>query len=170
MPGNLVPRQSTAEYSVTTVGMPMIGQLQDFLASKDIRCRTADVLVKAAVPCFTSIAFKIRRAANEVNPDFTAIKEAIVLAISKIGFAGQLSASVISSVAHQFLTGTQSVGSVDMFGKILRPDGQVVYIRDPARIVVPDDPTHMVSAKTVVFLTSVEDIEIAPEIISSYGD
>jgi hypothetical protein len=170
MPGNLVPRQSTVEYSVTTVGMPMIGQLQDFLASKDIRCRTADVLVKAAVPCFTSIAFKIRRSANEVNPDFTAIKEAIVTAISKIGFAGQLSASVISSVAHQFLTGTQSVGSIDMFGKILRPDGNISYIRDGARIVVPDDPTHMVSAKTVVFLTSVEDIEIAPEIISSYGD
>lgn len=170
MPGNLVPRQSTNKYSVTTVGMPLIGQLQDFIASSDIRCRTADVLVKAAIPCFTSISFKIRRSANEVNPDFAAIKEAIVTAISKIGFAGQLSASVISSVAHRFLTGTQSVGSVDMFGKILRPDGQVVYIRDSARIVVPDDPTHMVSAKTVVFLTSVDDIEIAPEIISSYGD
>jgi ABC-type metal ion transport system substrate-binding protein len=57
-----------------------------------------------------------------------------------------------------------------MFGKILRPDGNISYIRDGARIVVPDDPTNMVSAKTVVFLTSVEDIEIAPEIISSYGD
>jgi len=169
-PTNLVPRQSKADYSVTTIGMPMIGQLQDFLSSKDIRCRTADVLVKAAVPCFTSISFKIRRAANEVNPDFAAIKEALVTAISKIGFAGQLSASVISSVTHQFLTGTQSVGSVDMFGKILRPDGQVVYVRDPARIVVPDDPVHMVSAKTVVFLTSVNDIEIVPEIVSSYGD
>jgi hypothetical protein len=170
MPGVLIPRQSKADYNVTTVGMPLIGQLQDFLASKDIRCRTADILVKAAVPCFTSIAFKIRRSANEVNPDFTAIKEAIVKAVAKIGFAGQLSASVISSVAHQFLTGTQSVGSIDMFGKILRPDGNISYIRDGARIVVPDDPTHMVSAKTVVFLTSVEDIEIAPEIISSYGD
>ena len=169
-PLNLVPRKTTAEYSVTTIGMPLIGQLQDFISSKDIRCRTADVLVKAAVPCFTNIGFKIRRAANEVNPDFAAIKAAIVTAVSKIGFAGQLSASVISNIAHQFLMGTQSVGSIDMFGKILRPDGEVVYIRDPARLVVPDDPQHLVSPKTVVFLTTVDDIEITPEIISSYGD
>lgn len=169
-PTNLVPQQSTAKYSVTTIGMPMIGQLQDFIASADIRCRTADVLVKAAVPCFTSIAFKVRRAANEVNPDFAAIKAAIVAAVSKLGFAGQLSASIINSAAHQFLTGTQSISDMDIFGKILRPDGQVVYIRDNARIVVPDDPTHLVSAKTVVFLVSEADIEIEAEIVSSYGD
>lgn len=169
-PTNLVSRQSTAVYSVTTLGMPLIGQLQDFLNGRDVRCRTADVLVKAAVPCMTTIGFKIQRAANEVDPDIAAIKSAIVSAVSKIGFSGQLSASVITSAAHKYLSGQQSISAMDIFGKILRPDGQVVYLRDPARIEVPDDPDNLVSAKTVVFLTAESDIEVDIDVIAGFGD
>jgi hypothetical protein len=166
----LVARQSSATYAVTTVGLPLIGSLQDFVAGRDVRCRMADVLIKAAVPCFTTISFKVRRAANELDPDFTAIKKAIVAAVSKIGFSGQLSASVVSSAAHQFLTGQQSISAVDIFGRILRPDGKTVYLRDPARIEVPNDTEHMVSPKTVVFLVSEDDIDITAEVISGFGD
>jgi hypothetical protein len=166
----LVARQSTATYAVTTVGLPLIGALQDFVAGREVRCRMADVLIKAAVPCLTTISFKVRRAANELDPDFTAIKKAIVTAVAKIGFSGQLSASVISSAAHQFLTGQQSISSVDIFGRILRPDGKTVYLRDPARIEVPNDTEHMVSPKTVVFLVSENDIDITAEVISGFGD
>lgn len=159
-----------ASYLLTTTGMPLIGQLQDFLSSTDVRCRTADVVVRAAIPCFTSISFKVRRAANEPNPDFAAMKTAIVTAISKLGFSGELSASTITSAAAAYLTGQQAIHSVDIFGKLLRPDETVVFLRDAERITVPNDPAHMVSAKTVVFLTTAEDIEIAPEIVASYGD
>jgi hypothetical protein len=169
-PGALTPQVSKAVYAVTTIGMPLIGQLQDFMSGRDVRCDAADVLIKAAVPCFTSIAFKVRRAANEPDPDFAAMKTAIVKAISKIGFGGQLSSSVISSAAHQYLSGQQSISSMDIFGSVLRPDGKVVYIRDPERITIPDDPSRLVSAKTTVFLTTVDDINIEPEIISGFGD
>jgi hypothetical protein len=166
----LTPRQSKAIYATTTIGLPLIGALQDFIAGADSRCRTADVLVKAAVPCFTSISFKVRRAANEVNPDFAAMKREIVTAVSKIGFAGQLSASVISSAAHKYLSGQQALSELDIFGRILRPDGQIVYLRNNERIIVPNDPENLVSPKTVVFFVSEDDIEIAPEVISGYGD
>jgi hypothetical protein len=166
----LTPRQSKAIYAVTTIGLPLIGELQDFISGADSRCRTADVLVKAAVPCFTSISFKVRRAANEVNPDFAAMKREIVTAVSKIGFAGQLSASVISSAAHKYLSGQQALSELDIFGRILRPDGQIVYLRNNERIIVPNDPENLVSPKTVVFFVSEADIEIAPEVISGYGD
>jgi hypothetical protein len=166
----LVARQSKAIYAVTTIGLPLIGELQDFVSGADSRCRMADVLVKAAVPCFTSISFKVRRAANEVNPDFAAIKREIATAVSKIGFSGQLSSSVISSAAHKYLSGQQSLSELDIFGRILRPDGQIVYLRNNERIVVPNDPENLVSPKTVVFFVSEDDIEIAPEVISGYGD
>jgi hypothetical protein len=167
---NTVTIGQKAVYSVTTIGLPLIGQLQDFMAGRDVRCRMADVLVKAAVPCLTSISFKVRRAANELNPDFAAIKSAIVSAVVNVGFSGQLSASVITSAAHKFLTGQQSISDIDIFGKIIRPDGKVVYLRDPARIEVPNDPAHLVSAKTVIFFVAEEDIEITPEVISGFGD
>jgi hypothetical protein len=168
-PNTVTTGQKTV-YSVTTIGLPMIGQLQDFMAGRDVRCRLADVLVKAAVPCLTGISFKVRRAANEVDPDFAAIKREIVAAVVNVGFSGQLSASVITSAAHKFLTGQQSISDIDIFGKILRPDGKTVYVRDPARIEVPNDPAHLVSAKTVIFFVSEEDIEITAEVISGFGD
>jgi hypothetical protein len=59
---------------------------------------------------------------------------------------------------------------MDIFGKILRPDGPVVYLRDPARIEVPDDPDNLVSAKTVVFLTAESDIEVDIDVIAGFGD
>ena len=160
----------TAGYLLTTVGMPLIGQMQDFLSGNDVRCRTADVVVRAAVPCFTSISFKVRRAANEADPDFAAMKKDIVAAIAKLGFSGELSASTITTAAAAHLTGQQAINAIDIFGKLLRPNGDVVYLRDPERITVPTDPANMVSAKTVVFVTSVDDISITPELVASYGD
>lgn len=160
----------TANYLVTTIGMPLIGQLQDFLSGNDVRCRTADVVVRAAIPCFTSIGFKVRRAANEPDPDFAAMKKDIVAAVAKLGFSGELSASTITSAASAYLSGQQAINAIDIFGKLLRPSGDVVYLRDPERITVPTDPANMVSAKTVVFLTSADDIEIATEVVASYGD
>jgi hypothetical protein len=169
-PVNLITRQSTAIYSVTTIGMPLIGQLQDFLNGRDMRCRTADVLVKAAVPCTTTIGFTIQKTAGTANPDIAAIKKEIVAAIAKIGFTGQLSASIISSAAHKYLTDQQTIINMDMFGKITRPDNRVIYLRDSSKIDVPNDPENLVSAKTVVFLTSEDDIEIDVMVTSGFGD
>lgn len=161
---------SVATYSVTTLGLPLIGQVQDFLNSREIRCRTADVVVKSAVPCFTTINFKVRRAANEQNPDFAAIKKEIVKAVARIGFSGRLSASTITSAAHQHLTGAQTVSDLDIFGKIQRPDGQIVYLRNAAGIEIPNDPDNLVSAKTTVFYVSEDDIEIGVEVLSGFND
>jgi hypothetical protein len=151
---------ATAPYAVTIIGAPLIGQVQDFLNDRDVRCRTADVLVKAAIPCFTTISFKVRRAANDALPDTDAIKKAIVKAVANIGFAGQLSASIISSAAHQYLTGQQTISNIDIFGRILRPDGRVVGLRDPALVIIPNDPDNLISPKTTVFYVNEDDIEI----------
>lgn len=165
-----VAANATAEYSVTTLGLPLIGQVQEFLNSREMRCRTADVVVKSAVPCFTTVNFKIRRAADEVNPDLAAIKKAIVSAIAKIGFTGRLSASTITSAAHQYLTGAQTISVIDLFGKLRRPDGKIVYLRNAAELQIPDDPDNLVSAKTTVFYVSEEDIEIGIEVLSGFND
>lgn len=165
----LVPGQSGATYAVTTIGLPLIGSMQDFLSAADTRCRLADVVVKAAVPCFTTIAFKVLKNANELDPDFDAIKTAIVEAVSNIGFTGQLHASTISGAAQKFLTGQQAIGKIDMFGKILRPDGTVAYVRDFSRLEIPDDAARMVSPRTTVFLTSVSDVSVASEVITGFN-
>lgn len=168
-PSDLAPNQTTATYAVTTRQMPLISQLQDFISSRDVRCRAADVVVKAAVPCFTTISFKVLKTANELDPDFDAIKAAIVEAVAGIGFGGQLNASTISNAVYQFLTGNQAVSSIDMFGKILRPDGAVAYLRDFSKLVIPNDPERLVSPKTTVFLVSPDDIYIESEVVAGFN-
>jgi hypothetical protein len=161
LPGTLVPQVSRAFYSVTTAGLPLINELQDYLADRDVRSRAADVLVRAAVPCFTKISFEIRKAANDPAIDTAPIKTALVAAIREVGFTGQLHASTISSVVHRYLTGRAALGAIDMFGRIRRPDGTTQYVRDNTLLQIPDDPARLVTGRTTAFLVGEDDITIS---------
>lgn len=162
----LVPGTSKAKYTVTTIGMPLIAEMNDFLTSREVRARGADILVKAAVPCFTGISFQIAVEANETVADstLTAIKQAVVDAVANVGFSGQLHASTIESAVHKYLTGRQAVSQLDMFGRIRRPDGTMAYIRSSDLLHLPDDPGRMVTGRTTVFLTSVDDVSISTHV------
>lgn len=160
---SLTLNQSRALYTVTTRGMPLVADIHDTLTSRDNRPRATDILVKGAVPCFTKISFQIRTDNNDVIDDDTilAMKQAVVDAIAKVGFGGQLHSSVVATAAHKFLTGRQAIGEIDMFGRIRRPDGTDAYLRDKTLIVIPDDPKRLVTGRTTVFVTGVEDVSIS---------
>jgi hypothetical protein len=159
---NLIPNRSTAFYTLTTRGLPLIGDIHDFLTSRDNRARGTDILVKAAIPCFTNVSFAIHVDSNDfITADtIAAMKKAVVAAIANVGFSGQLHASLIAGAAHKFLTGRQAINEIDMFGKILRPDGSATYLRDNTLLTIPTDPARMVTGRTTAFLTGVEAVEI----------
>lgn len=154
------PGVTRVKYAVRTSAMPLIAELQDHLSDRDIRARAADVLVRAAVPCFTKIEFQIRKDLNEADPDITAIKQAVSAKISSLGFTGQLHASQIAGVVQPLLIGKQALSAIDMFGTIRRPDGKILYVRDPAVLRIPNDPLHLVTGRTTVFLTRPEDVSV----------
>lgn len=141
--------------------MPLIAELQDYMSSRDVRARGTDVLVKAAVPCFTKISFEIMKPASAADPDISAIQLAISSAISQVGFSGQLHSSVISNVVHKYLSGKQALGSIDMFGRIRRPDGSFDYVRDNTILYMPTDYQRLVTGRTTAFLTSPEDVSVS---------
>lgn len=159
----LVPNQSKAKYAVTTAGMPLIGELSDFLTDKNRRPRATDILVKAPVPCFTKISFQIHTEINEPVSDIAlaAIKKEIIAAISRVGFAGQLHASVITNAAHKYLTGRQAVNDLDMFGRIRRPDGSTTYVRSGVLLVIPNEADKLVTGRTTAFIVGEDDISIS---------
>jgi len=159
----LVPNVSKAYYRVRTVGLPLVAELNDFLTTRDRRPRGTDILVKAAVPCFTKIAFQIRTETNDTITDATIaeIKQAVVDAAAKVGFSGQLHASIVDSAAHKYLSGRQVVSKIDMFGRIRRPDGSAAYLRDPAVLTIPNDPARLVTGRTTVFLVGVDDVSVS---------
>lgn len=157
----LIAGQTKKIYAVTTRGMPLIAEMQDFMAAREVRPRGTDVLVKAAVPCFTTISFEIRKAASEADPDIAAIKAAVSDAVSKTGFSGQLHASNISTVVHKYLAGKQALGAIDMFGRIRRPDGTADFVRDSTILRLPTDYQRLVTGRTTAFLTAPEDVAVS---------
>lgn len=158
----LLPNQSRAFYSVTTLAMPLIGEISDFLTDRDVRARGTDILVKAPIPCFTKISFEVLTEASAPlsSTTITNIKNAVAAAVAEVGFSGQLNASIVDKAAHTFLSGRQAVGKIDLFGRIRRPDGKNVYIRDPHRLVIPNDSARLVTGRTTAFLVSPDDVSV----------
>lgn len=156
----LVPGTSKKLYAVTTRTMPFIQEIQDFVSARGNRPRGADVLVKAAVPCFTKISFEVRKLAADADPDIAAIKQAVVDTVSAVGFSGQLHASLISSAAHKYLGSGQALGPIDMFGRIRRPNGSNLYIRSSAVLQIPNEPDNGVTGRTAAFLTGPDDVAV----------
>lgn len=157
----LVPGTSKKLYAVTTRSMPFIQELQNFVSARDNRPRGADVLVKAAIPCFTKISFDVRKLASAVSPDVAAIKQAVADTVAKVGFSGQLHASLISSVAHKYLSPGQALGPIDMFGRIRQPNGSTIYVRDNTILKIPYKPDNLVTGRTTAFLTSPDDVSVS---------
>jgi hypothetical protein len=151
------------DYDIIVRYMPQIADLQAFLGHRDRCPPMADILVRAAIPCFTSINFDIRKRAVTTIDDTLVgqIRQAVAAAVNATGFLGQLHASALADVVQDLLpTGTWTSG-FDMFGKVLRPDGTFSYIRDQAVLTVPAAPALMIGGRTVAFLVDPADIGIA---------
>lgn len=157
----LAPNQTKKWYAVTTTGMPLVAELQDYFTGRETRPRATDVLVKAAIPCFTKISFEIRKSPTAASPDIEAIQKSVSDAVAAVGFSGQLHASVISNAAHQHLTSRQALGSIDMFGRIRRPDGSAAFVRDNTILQLPNDIERLVTGRTTVFLTRPQDVSVS---------
>jgi hypothetical protein len=158
---SLIAGQSKKIYAVTTKGMPLIAEMQDLISAREHRPRGTDVLVRAAVPCFTKISFEIRKSASEADPDIAAIREAVSMAVAATGFSGQLHASNISNVVHKYLSGKQALGSIDMFGRIRRPDGTTTFVRNNTILQLPAEYEKLVTGRTTAFLTAPEDVSVS---------
>lgn len=148
------------DYELEAAGLPLIREIQDYVAGRDVRHYGADALVKAPVPCLVQITCTIHKQAEEPDPDIEAIKLACQEVVHAVGFIGRLHASAIYSAIHQFLTNATTVSEMDLFGRIRRPDGAFVYLRDREVLTVPEDPANMVTAKTVQFFTEPDVISI----------
>jgi hypothetical protein len=152
---------STASYDLFLRGMPQIRALQDFVAGRDVRPTAGDVLVKAPVPCDLRLSFVIYKKLTDAAIDTDAIKKALADKVNNMGFVGRLAASTLHSVIHEFLNSTQTASSIEMFGKIRKPDGTLKFIRDFDILEIPNEPSAMVSPKTAIFILDSADVGLS---------
>lgn len=150
----------TEDFDVTVVVLPLIAEIQSHVGGRDVRPYGGDALVKAPVPCFLTLNFTINKKTGQDDPDLNAIRTAVCEAANTVGFVGQLYAGQLQDVIHNYLSNGQTVGAVDMHGRLRYPDGTTFYLRDSEVLTVPDLPANMVTANTVQFFAAPEDVGI----------
>lgn len=150
----------TKSYTVAAVCLPTLADIQAHVSSRDVRHYGGDCLVKAPIPAFTAISLTVHKRSGDDNPDVDGMKNAVAVAINSIGFAGKLYASQLQDAISPFLLPGQRTSAIDMLARVRYPDGTESWLQGSETLVVPDDPANMVTARTVQFFTTSEDIGV----------
>lgn len=153
---------ATAAYVAFVRAMPLVADLQAFLAARDRRPGGGDVVVKAPVPCDVRLTFTVYKRTGQADPDTAAMAAALADEVNQGGFPTRLPASALQAVAHRFLADGQATGALDLWGKITLPGGgNPRYLRSPAALEVPDLPAQAVTGRTVAFYLDPSDVSIS---------
>ena len=142
---------------------PHIKELQDYMGGRDTRSYGSDLLIKAPVPCFVQVSCVINKSSGDSDPDIAGIKTTIASLINATGFIGRIDGSRILDAIHGYIQNELSVTDLDILGKIITPAGTITWLHDSSSIVVIDKPDDMVTAKTVQFFTSPDEISVDVE-------
>lgn len=151
----------TADYLVAVRAMPLLDDIQEFCRSSGNRNLAADVLVKAPVPCFLSINVVVEQAPGEVAPDTAVIRNDIATVVNALDFPGRLDAATVVDTVSRYLTTRQVVARVELLGRIRRPDGTSLVIRDQQILRVPATPSRGVTGRTTAFILDPRDIAVS---------
>jgi hypothetical protein len=156
---SLEAQASTATYSVTVRGMPLIEDLQEFYADRDFNWPSGDCMVKAALPCDVQIGVALSIDAEDEEPDEATIKQAICDYINGVGFNGTLHASKLYDIVHNYIGPNSTAESLNIVGKITHATGNL-WVQHTQKLTIPDRPELGVTANTTVFIAEVSDVFI----------
>lgn len=151
---------STRQFDVYVTAIPAIRDVQAFCSSRDTRNIAGDVLVRAPIPCFLTVNCEVQQASGAPALDLAAIRIAIAERVNSLVFPGQLHTSTIASVVHSYLNTRQALGPIELFGRILLPDGTETYTRSTNVLTLPDRYDVMATGNTIAFYLDPQDIVI----------
>ena len=135
---------STDTFTLTFRRVPLIKAAQDLVLKEEYRSVFGDVLVKAPVPCFVSVAVLL----ETDNPSWTldtigqeSIEAAASNAIESTGFTGRLLASTVQQAVWPALPDGVRIQDVQVVGRVRMPDSGYEYLVDARgdRVEVPTE-------------------------------
>lgn len=155
-----LPTGTKANYSFTLRYQSNISDIQIFLSGREVRPSGSDILVKAAVPFDVRLAITIDNRNKEYTTPVDTIREEVYKYVSNLGFSSTLYESNIIAVVQNVLTDDQSIDSIDLRGRLVYPNGSIKFINGRTKLAIPDDPSNMVTPKTVIYFLDKVDIDI----------
>lgn len=110
-------------YRVDLTGIPSIGEIQDYVAQRQVRSPNNDMLIKAAVPMFVAVNMTIKYQRADAAIDEEAVHSAIRTAVNRTKFKqGVLTTSSIICGVQGVLPSLAQVSvPVDLLGQLVLP-------------------------------------------------
>jgi len=158
---SLTELASTAEYDIEAIAMFGLDTLQAALVDRDVLEPVTDVLVRGPVPCFMETEIEIEYNDTEASPDEELVKQAVVDAVNSVNFGGRMPTSTIANQVRSILSGSAVVKEITLSGQVRRPDNTLTSVGPTTSVLVaPDDPSDMVSGRTVIFFQPKNDVTV----------
>lgn len=134
--------------------------IADALTATSVRPIAGDVLVRGAVPCDVFVSVTLLATAGLTAPDTTAIARAAAQAVASTGFDGVLSSATISAAVVAAAPARTIVSHVSMSGVVRLADGTVRYLADADGLVIPNEPTNLLTRRTTCFYLDEANVNV----------
>lgn len=152
-------RTSLSRFIVTLSYLPGIDEAQKLVSDRNTVSLACNVLVKAAVPCFTTIDIEIQ-CGRKRPTQIAEMQNAVAGMVNSTGFVGRLSTAAVNTVVTPFLDGSSVVRSVNMSGKIRYPNGTTKTLEPSGLLSIPQESKDLVSPRTVAFFQDPADVRV----------
>jgi hypothetical protein len=143
-----------AKFEVTAIYQPNILEMQNLLLQDDERLACADYLLKAVVPCMVSLNINLtkkRSTDSYVSLDLPQLKQDIFKYVNSIPFGGELHASNIVDLCHNYDIKRVDL-PISMSGSIICPDGGApITVTDSDVLAIPYELSRGVTSKTTLY-------------------
>lgn len=154
----LIPNTSTRDYFVRVLGFPLIAELQQFASQRDFRPPAGDILVRAPVPCFVSVAVRLYRHPSSPAPDLSQAARICAARINRLGFRGRLTTAWLAEALQELFGPATEIMEIVLHGALHRPDGVWQYFHSNQALEIPLEADGLVSPRNTVFITAERDV------------
>jgi len=144
---------STAEYRVELLGIPDIGDIQDYVSARSRRAPQADYLVYAPTPILVAVSVQLDKAATDADPDTAAVKQSVAAAVNATTFRlGHLAASRLVDAAQNVLSGRVAVREpINMMAVLRMQDGTVRRYNETSDIRIYEPELGLTNRNTAYY-------------------
>lgn len=154
--------QTTRQYDVSVLSMPLVDQIQDYLRGRGVTAPGGDVLVKAPMPVFVSVSFTVQLRPGMAAPDTAAVQQAVADAVNGLGFGNKLSSVTVSSAVSPLVEVGAVITNLQLAGKLRYADNTVVLLSSGSLLVPPDDATQpMTTQRTLGYFLKPADVHVS---------
>ena len=163
---DLAVNAATRTYDVSVRSLSLLSDIQEFIKQRSVIGPSGDVLVRAPIPCDTSIelAIDVKPGTNAVDTE--SMQNAIASAVNNLSFGTRLSAAVVTSAITALLPVGALISSLNMTGVVRHPDNTTETLHASDVLAAPTTNV-MTTQRTMAYFTDPDAIVITVTTVDS---